>query len=92
MADPLGFFKKELEGNDAPQRVEAVSRLRVIALALGPEKARSELLPFLTSFVTQDVNEARRPPPRAGPAPRLQQPRRRGRRPSRATSPLPAAA
>ncbi len=84
-SNPLGFFSKELEASDAQQRVEAISRLRVIALALGPDSARSELLPFLSKFISS--HQVPRASPRDPPAARIArcaQPRCPPRSPRRA--------
>lgn len=48
MADAMGYVVDAMK-NEAPiqDKLLCVSRLRVVALALGEEKTRSEMLPFL---------------------------------------------
>jgi serine/threonine-protein phosphatase 2A regulatory subunit A len=44
---PLAILIDELKSEDLPARLNAVHRLSTIALALGPERTREELVPFL---------------------------------------------
>jgi hypothetical protein len=44
---PIAILMDELKSEDTQLRLNAVHRLSTIALALGPERAREELLPFL---------------------------------------------
>ena len=53
MASPLEFLIEELSSGNAQQCVGCISRLRVIGLALGQEKTRNELVPYLTSEIEQ---------------------------------------
>jgi len=59
------------EASNIQDRLLCVSRLRVIALALGEEKTRSELLPFLTQLRETPVRAfgGRLAPPSARPMP-----------------------
>uniref|UniRef100_A0A8C5ZAE7 Uncharacterized protein n=1 Tax=Marmota marmota marmota TaxID=9994 RepID=A0A8C5ZAE7_MARMA len=45
---PLALLMDELKHDDIANRVEAMKKLDTIALALGPERTRNELIPFLT--------------------------------------------
>ena len=47
MTSPLEFLMEELTSDNPQQCIQCISRLRVIGLALGQEKTRSDLLPFL---------------------------------------------
>jgi len=53
-SEPLEFLVEELSSDNAQQCVTCISRLRVIALALGQAKTRSELVPYLTSAIQQN--------------------------------------
>lgn len=44
---PLAILIDELKSEDVVLRLNAIRRLSTIALALGPERSRDELLPFL---------------------------------------------
>ena len=60
-ADAMQYVTESLNGEATIQdRLLCVSRLRVVALALGEEKTRSELLPFLRKLRDPPV----RPPVR----------------------------
>ena len=50
---PLALLMDELKHDDIANRVEAMKKLDTIALALGPERTRDELIQFLTE-VSQD--------------------------------------
>ena len=45
---PIALLIDELRSEEAPLRLNAVQKLELIAVALGPARARDELLPFLT--------------------------------------------
>jgi len=47
MTSPLEFLMEELTSDNPQQCIQCISRLRVIGLALGAEKTRSDLIPFL---------------------------------------------
>lgn len=44
---PIAVLIDELKHEDVVLRLNAIKRLSTIALALGPERTRSELIPFL---------------------------------------------
>lgn len=44
---PIAVLIDELKHEDAVLRLNAIRRLSTIALALGPERTRNELIPFL---------------------------------------------
>jgi serine/threonine-protein phosphatase 2A regulatory subunit A len=47
---PIAVLVDELKHEDVVLRLNAIRRLSTIALALGPERSRSELIPFLRGF------------------------------------------
>ena len=51
MSSPLEFLMEELTSDNPQQCIQCISRLRVIGLALGQEKTRSDLLPFLNGEI-----------------------------------------
>lgn len=54
---PLALLMDELKHDDIANRVEAMKKLDTIALALGPERTRDELVPFLTEVAQDDEDE-----------------------------------
>lgn len=54
---PLALLMDELKHDDISNRVEAMKKLDTIALALGPERTRDELIPFLTEVAQDDEDE-----------------------------------
>lgn len=54
---PLALLMDELKHDDVANRVAAMQRLDTIAIALGPERARNELLPFLFEVAHDDEDE-----------------------------------
>lgn len=44
---PIALLTEELKSDEVETRIKAMRRLRTVAQALGPERTRSELLPFL---------------------------------------------
>ena len=50
--DPFEFFKGESSHSDVPIRTEAMSRVVIIAAVIGPDATRDQLIPYLTSRVT----------------------------------------
>lgn len=54
---PLALLMDELKHDDIANRVEAMKKLDTIALALGPERTRDELIPFLTEVAQDDEDE-----------------------------------
>lgn len=49
--NPLAVFVEELKSSDLKQKLYSIKNLSVICSALGTEKSRSELLPFLSGMV-----------------------------------------
>ncbi|AGO12833.1 AaceriACR279Cp [[Ashbya] aceris (nom. inval.)] len=54
---PLALLMDELKHDDIANRVEAMKKLDTIALALGPQRTRDELVPFLTDVAQDDEDE-----------------------------------
>lgn len=54
---PLALLMDELKHDDVANRVEAMQKLDTIALALGPERSRNELIPFLQEVAQDDEDE-----------------------------------
>uniref|UniRef100_A0A4W2BU60 Protein phosphatase 2 scaffold subunit Abeta n=1 Tax=Bos indicus x Bos taurus TaxID=30522 RepID=A0A4W2BU60_BOBOX len=48
---PIAVLIDELRNEDVQLRLNSIKKLSTIALALGVERTRSELLPFLTGTV-----------------------------------------
>lgn len=48
---PLAVLIEELRNEDVRFRLNSIQRLSTIALALGPEKTRIQLIPFLTDAI-----------------------------------------
>ncbi|CAH8610799.1 unnamed protein product [Schistosoma rodhaini] len=48
---PIGVLIEELRGEDLHVRLHSIRKISTIALALGPEKTRSQLIPFLTETI-----------------------------------------
>jgi hypothetical protein len=44
---PMTLLTEELKSDEVETRIKAMRRLRTVAQALGPERTRSDLLPFL---------------------------------------------
>src|ERR1700733_8127630 len=51
---PIAVLVDELRSDDTTVRIEAVKKLDTIALALGPERTRIELLPFLQNSMDEE--------------------------------------
>lgn len=51
---PIAILMDELRSEDVQLRLNAIHRISTIALALGPERARDELLPFLQESVDDE--------------------------------------
>jgi len=51
MSDPMKFLMDELKADDTQMAVRSITNLRTIALAMGEEKCRNELLPALDAEV-----------------------------------------
>ncbi|KAL6942042.1 hypothetical protein ACO0QE_003206 [Hanseniaspora vineae] len=54
---PLALLMDELKHDDIANRVDAMKKLDTIAIALGPERTREELIPFLTEVAQDDEDE-----------------------------------
>lgn len=54
---PLALLMDELKHDDIANRVEAMKKLDTIAIAMGPERTRDELVPFLTEVAQDDEDE-----------------------------------
>uniref|UniRef100_A0A8C6FHJ6 Uncharacterized protein n=1 Tax=Moschus moschiferus TaxID=68415 RepID=A0A8C6FHJ6_MOSMO len=54
--NPISILIDELQNEDIQLRVNSIKKLSIIALALGVEKTRSELLPLIID-VLNDVDE-----------------------------------
>ena len=48
---PIAVLIDELRNEDVQLRLNSIKKLSTIALALGVERTRSELIPFLTGIV-----------------------------------------
>ncbi|KZT02725.1 ARM repeat-containing protein [Laetiporus sulphureus 93-53] len=51
---PIAILMDELRSEDVQLRLNAIHRISTIALALGPERARDELIPFLQDSVDDE--------------------------------------
>lgn len=56
--DPLKLLQEDLKDDDFEQAIASIKRLPTIAMALGPARTRSELIPFLLEYSEQDNDEA----------------------------------
>lgn len=54
---PVALLMDELKSDDASARAQAVRRVHTIALALGPSRSVSELLPFLAAACDEEDDE-----------------------------------
>ncbi|SCU82019.1 LAFA_0C08592g1_1 [Lachancea sp. 'fantastica'] len=54
---PLALLMDGLKHDDIGNRVEAMKKLDTIAVALGPQRARDELIPFLSEVAQDDEDE-----------------------------------
>ena len=45
---PIATLIKELKSDDPKRRINSIKNLPIIANVIGPERTRSELLPFVT--------------------------------------------
>jgi hypothetical protein len=51
---PIAILMDELRAEDVQLRLNAIHRISTIALALGPDRAREELIPFLKDSVDDE--------------------------------------
>jgi len=56
--DPLRLLQEDLKDDDQETIVSATNKLETIAIALGPARVKSDLLPFLTEYSETDNDEA----------------------------------
>ncbi|XBW35004.1 hypothetical protein QEN19_000569 [Hanseniaspora menglaensis] len=54
---PLALLMDELKHDEVSNRVEAMQKLKIIAQALGPERTKDELIPFLIDVAQDDEDE-----------------------------------
>lgn len=54
---PLALLMDDLKNDDISNRVEATKKIDQIAIALGPDRTRNELIPFLTEVAEDDEDE-----------------------------------
>jgi serine/threonine-protein phosphatase 2A regulatory subunit A len=54
----IGMMIDDLRHEDMDLRVRSMKRLHTIATALGPERTRSELLPYLAKCMDDEVSVA----------------------------------
>lgn len=54
---PIALLMDELKNDEVGSRVQLMKRLDTILLALGPERTRTELLPYLKDVVQDDEDE-----------------------------------
>ncbi|KAH3667235.1 hypothetical protein OGAPHI_002884 [Ogataea philodendri] len=54
---PIALLMDELRHDDVASRVQAMKRLDTIAIALGQERTRKELIPFLEDVIPEDEDE-----------------------------------
>ncbi|KAG7888741.1 hypothetical protein KL936_003128 [Ogataea polymorpha] len=54
---PIALLMDELRHDDVASRVQAMKRLDTIAIALGQERTRKELIPFLDDVIPEDEDE-----------------------------------
>lgn len=54
---PIALLMDELRRDDVASRVQAMKRLDTISIALGPERTRNELIPFLEDVIPEDEDE-----------------------------------
>jgi hypothetical protein len=55
--DALQLLQEDLRDEDQEERIAGVSRLPIVAMALGAARTREELLPFLLEFSDSDNDE-----------------------------------
>ena len=51
---PIAVMIDELKSNEQKKRIAAVKNLGTIAIALGPERTRQELLPYILELMDDD--------------------------------------
>lgn len=53
---PIAVLIDELKNEDAQARLNSIARISTIALALGPERTRTELIPFLQGKCIKNID------------------------------------
>lgn len=56
---PINLLTEELKSDEVETRIKTMKRIKTIARALGPEKTRSELLPFLNGTKERESSGGR---------------------------------
>jgi len=56
--DPLDLLRADMKEDDIEQVVQSINRMRLIALALGPERTRKDMIPYLQEYAAVDRDEA----------------------------------
>uniref|UniRef100_A0A4W5L613 Uncharacterized protein n=1 Tax=Hucho hucho TaxID=62062 RepID=A0A4W5L613_9TELE len=52
---PINLLTEEMRTDETETRIRSMRRLRTVAQALGPDRTRSELLPFLSRTATSTM-------------------------------------
>lgn len=52
---PIGVLIDELKSEDPKRRVSSIRSFNTIATAIGPDRARSELLPFINGIFPKNI-------------------------------------
>lgn len=55
--NPLDFLKEELDNDEIYVRVNAIHRLKTVAILIGTEGIKSQLLPFIDSNFQKKQND-----------------------------------
>lgn len=55
--NPFELLKEELDNDEIYVRVNAIHRLKTIAVLMGTEGIKSQLLPFLESLIKKEDDE-----------------------------------
>ena len=58
---PIAMLLDEMKSEDVEARISAMRKLRIVAAALGPERTRSELVPFLSGEFVNPVSREKKP-------------------------------
>jgi len=58
ISDPLRLLQEDVKDEDYERIIESINRLVPVARHLGPERSRTELIPFLQEFLEGDNDEA----------------------------------
>ena len=55
--NPMDLLKEELDNDEIYIRVNAIHRVKTIAILMGTEGLKSQLLPFLESLIKKEDDE-----------------------------------